>query len=368
MKLLMMLALVFFCSCQSEKGEIERSIDVNETEKLDLLYLFDDLYRAVSCNERQELIESNKTLQAFGRQYDLPRGYLFDIFSHTAKFKDQSIEKRLSSTILNVWKISASDRVIKGIMEEVSRCYPGEYLELEYKKSYKSRSSSYRSSSRSSSSTSSSSTSSNTNTNDPDSFCSRTEEVLTAAMLLLNHDGTDEHGITKRDIEKWNCADITEEDLEELLVFRIYNKKVDTLKSNDLLGFSSLQTLSLNKVGLSRGLPSGLLRDLSSLIDIFLSSNDFESLPSDLFRGLESLENLNIFNNHNLSSLPSGIFNDLSSLKTLDLSGNNLSRLPSGIFNSLSSLESLDLRDNNFSDAEKQRIRSQVDSSVTLHL
>ena len=370
----LMLALVFFCSCQSQKVEMERPIDVNETERLDLLYLFDDLYGAVSCNERQELIESNKTLQAFGRQYDLPRGYLFDIFSNTAKLKDQSIEKRLVSTISNVWKVSASDRVIQGIMEEVSRCYPGEYLELEYKKSYTSRSRSYRSSSRSSSSTSSSSTSSNTNTdtntNDPNSFCSRTAEVVTAAMTLLNHDEaeTNEYGITKRNINKWNCADITEEDLEELLVFRMHSTNIDTLKSNDLLGFSSLHTLSLTRAGLSRGLPSGLLRDLGSLRTIFLIYNDFSRLPSNLFRGLESLEDLNIFNNDNLSSLPSGIFNGLSSLKTLSLSGNDFSRLPPGIFNSLSSLEYLDLRDNNFSDAEKQRIRSEVDSSVTLHL
>ena len=118
---------VFLCSCSGKETVIEWPI-WNETEKIELLYLFDDLYKAVSCSERQELIESNKTLQAFGRRYDLPKGYLFDIFSLTEKFKSQSIEKRLYSAVVNVWETVASPGVIKDIIEEVVSCYPKEYF------------------------------------------------------------------------------------------------------------------------------------------------------------------------------------------------------------------------------------------------
>ena len=132
---------VFLCSCSNQ-------LIWNETERSDLLYLFDGLYKAVSCSERQELIESNKTLQEFGRRYDFPRGYLFDVFSFIENFKSQSIEKRLYSAIVNVWETAASPDVIKDILEKIVSCYPKEYFGEKPKK----RSSSRRSSSSSSSS------------------------------------------------------------------------------------------------------------------------------------------------------------------------------------------------------------------------
>ncbi|MDE0092376.1 MAG: hypothetical protein OXN83_03710 [Oligoflexia bacterium] len=77
-------------------------LNLNKGERLDLLYLLDDLNRAGSCNERQELIESNKMLQAFGKRYDFPEGYLFDVFLNITKLRGRSIEKRVTDTILNI--------------------------------------------------------------------------------------------------------------------------------------------------------------------------------------------------------------------------------------------------------------------------
>ena len=107
---------------------------LNQDERFDLLDLFDDLQRAVSCDERQDLIEKNKTLKAFGQQYKLPRGYLFDILFNYDYEKaltqlNRDLLERLAFTIVNVWKTSASTQQINQVVEEISKCYPKEYVD-----------------------------------------------------------------------------------------------------------------------------------------------------------------------------------------------------------------------------------------------
>ena len=51
---------------------------IDEGHKKDLIYLFEDINHAKDCDEIRDLIESNKTLVAFEKQYDLPIGFLFE--------------------------------------------------------------------------------------------------------------------------------------------------------------------------------------------------------------------------------------------------------------------------------------------------
>ncbi|MCZ0932708.1 MAG: hypothetical protein OXJ52_06125 [Oligoflexia bacterium] len=107
---------------------------LNEEERFDLLDLFDDLQRAVSCDKRQDLIEKNETLKTFGKQYDLPRGYLFDIlfnydYEEALTQLNRNLSERLAFTVVNVWKTSASLRQINQVVEEISKCYPKEYVD-----------------------------------------------------------------------------------------------------------------------------------------------------------------------------------------------------------------------------------------------
>ena len=288
-----MLVLILCCSCQVQKDKTEQSINLNKTERLGILYLFDDLYKAVRCDEKQALIESNKILQDFGRQYDFPQGYLFDIFSNISKLEDKSTEKMLVSGILNVWKTVASMELINDIVSEVSRCYPEEYLGSKYKR---------RSSSRRRSSSSSSSSSTNNSTN----ICDKTQVVQKFILRIFQ---TSEGPVL-------DCNTVTLEDLKTIKVFNMVHANPETLKPDDFNGLSSVTSLFLD--------------------------------------------------NNNLNSLPAGIFNGLNSVEYIYLRNNNLSSLPAGIFNNLSNLKAVTLSNNNFSTAEQQRIRAEVDSSVSL--
>ena len=107
---------------------------LNEDETNDLLDLFEGLQRADSCNERQELIESNQTLKAFGKYYELPRGFLFDILFNYDYEKAltqfvRTIDEKIAFTIVNSWKTIASIKQINQVVEEISKCYPEEYVD-----------------------------------------------------------------------------------------------------------------------------------------------------------------------------------------------------------------------------------------------
>lgn len=70
-------------------------------------------------------------------------------------------------------------------------------------------------------------------------------------------------------------------------------------------------------------LPTALLRNLTSLVEVDLEANNFTALPEDLFEGDVKLEAVNLRYNI-LRELPDSVFRDLQSLKTLDLSHNRL--------------------------------------------
>ena len=147
-----LLFLFFFTSCQNKEDYLldwwsslkENTVTyfasqssaayLTEAERFDLLDLFADLQEADSCDERQDLIEGNRTLNAFGKQYNLLRGYLFDVLFNYDYEKalmdlDRTTEERIAITVLNTWKISASIEQINQVIEEISKCYPNEYVD-----------------------------------------------------------------------------------------------------------------------------------------------------------------------------------------------------------------------------------------------
>ncbi|MCY4321801.1 MAG: hypothetical protein OXC37_05310 [Bdellovibrionaceae bacterium] len=100
----------------------------------DLLDLFEDLQGANTCRERQDLVEKNQTLKTFGRQYNFLRGYLFDILFNydyeTALLQiNRSDEERVAFTVVNAWKTIASINEINRLIDQISKCYPKEYVD-----------------------------------------------------------------------------------------------------------------------------------------------------------------------------------------------------------------------------------------------
>ena len=148
----LILILIFCSSCQQSQqslsnwwgswkdytitqlASVSSNNYLNEKERQDLLYLFEDLIAAKNCRERQELIEGNQTLKKIGERYELLRGYLFDaLFNYDyekaiTQIRDRSLAEKAAFTVVNVWKTSSSIEKINGVIDKISKCYPEEYL------------------------------------------------------------------------------------------------------------------------------------------------------------------------------------------------------------------------------------------------
>lgn len=117
--------------------------------------------------------------------------------------------------------------------------------------------------------------------------------------------------------DKEDCANVTKEDLQAIVSFSLYRKKVASLKVGDFSGFSSLEWLFLSSNQL-KTLPENIFAGLSTLEKLSLASNQLTSLPINIFAGLDSLEEL-VLSINPFSSLSPNLFSSLSSLKTLHL-------------------------------------------------
>ena len=145
-------ALIFCSSCQQGQNKLsnwwggwkdyaitymasESSSYLNSVEKNILLDLFYDLKKAKSCGERQNLIESNSALKNLQKNYNLLRGWLFDaLFNYDyeraiAQIRDRSLKEQAAFTVVNVWKTSATIEEINQVIDQVSKCYPSEYVD-----------------------------------------------------------------------------------------------------------------------------------------------------------------------------------------------------------------------------------------------
>ncbi|GKD25024.1 leucine-rich repeat-containing protein, partial [Tanacetum coccineum] len=117
---------------------------------------------------------------------------------------------------------------------------------------------------------------------------------------------------------------------------------------NLLRNFTNLEELSLEGVGISSVLPTGLnISSSLKLLNLQLTRLQGK-LPHYIFN-LQSLETLDLRFNHFTGNIPSKISVNLTHLTFMDLYSNNLNgTLPSWLFTS-PSLEYLDLRGNMFS-------------------
>lgn len=109
---------------------------LTESDREDLLFLFDNLRIAKNCNEVQSYVESDRMLYFFEKTLDLQKGFLFD------EFKDYSYEASLFQTssrsaaeaavfsIVSVWKTKFSIQEINEVIDKVSKCYPREYYDF----------------------------------------------------------------------------------------------------------------------------------------------------------------------------------------------------------------------------------------------
>ena len=104
-----------------------------EDQQEELLELFVDIRDAKRCAHVQSHIEENETLQFFEKQFNLPRGFLFDgLISYSYETSlvtvDRSESENVVFSIVSVWKTEASLEEIEQLIEKVKKCYPDEYL------------------------------------------------------------------------------------------------------------------------------------------------------------------------------------------------------------------------------------------------
>ena len=193
-----------------------------------------------------------------------------------------------------------------------------------------------------------------------DGFCGRTNAVLNAIVRAANIPADKK------------CDEISDDDLAGVTTLDLHSQNINSLKSGDFSGLSSLQRLDLRQNQLSElpkgifdglseleyldlsqnqlaGLPRGAFAGLAALQELRLEINRLDRLPEDIYAGLSSLKRLRVFRNQ-LTELPAGIFSGLASLEDLDLGSNRLTQFPKGVFAGLARLEELDLRDNELTD------------------
>ena len=143
-----MLFFVLMSSCQNFQGlqdlffqiedysltqlasEQSRNVAGKE-DKAKLLILFLDLEQARNCSELQRLAENNDLLEDYEGLYNLPKGFLFDIFyeyNHAnAVFLGGGLDadtRQLAVFIANIWKTKFSIDRINSVAARLTNCYP----------------------------------------------------------------------------------------------------------------------------------------------------------------------------------------------------------------------------------------------------
>ena len=100
-------------------------------DKAKLLILFLDLEQAKNCSELQRLAENNDLLEDYEGLYNLPKGFLFDIFyeyNHAnAVFLGGGLDadtRQSAVFIANIWKTKFSIDRINSAAARLTDCYP----------------------------------------------------------------------------------------------------------------------------------------------------------------------------------------------------------------------------------------------------
>ncbi|NTR21040.1 BspA family leucine-rich repeat surface protein [Enterococcus faecium] len=132
---------------------------------------------------------------------------------------------------------------------------------------------------------------------------------------------------------------------------KVQDNKVTAVTNIDFSGFSSLQSVTLNRVDSSRVTSlSNMFADCSSLVSVNLSAINTWNVTSfrDMFARCTSLRSVNLkggnFNTSNVTDMQ-GVFYQCSSLTNVDLSSWNTNKVTNfqGMFGGCNSLNNLDL-------------------------
>ena len=98
-------------------------------DKEDLLNLFLDISEASSCSQVKLYIEEHPTLRLFEREFELARGFAFDVFldydyEESLLSLDRTREEDAVFTVVSVWKTEFSLEEIKEVIIDIRSCYP----------------------------------------------------------------------------------------------------------------------------------------------------------------------------------------------------------------------------------------------------
>ncbi|KAL6104279.1 cpn2 [Pungitius sinensis] len=178
---------------------------------------------------------------------------------------------------------------------------------------------------------------------------SRLEILRMNSNLISNLTSDMFHNMSQ--LTELHFEDNTISELADNIFFVLTKLKVLNLRGNLLtvfsdkvFGFEETDLKELNLKG-NRLTELSSLSSLTSLSDLFLSSNQLSELPEDIFRNVTALENLDLSENQ-LTVLPEMIFHDLCAIKSIHLHKNHLSKVGSKLFQDQYLLQQLYLSDN----------------------
>ncbi len=150
-----------------------------------------------------------------------------------------------------------------------------------------------------------------------------------------------------------SCYDVTADHLQsikgELNLVNTAMAAPVTFQAGEFRELSSLETLSLPGVNLSRGLPVGLFEGLESVTHLNMCNSSIKSLNAGVFSDLKKLTHLSVDNN-DLESLPADLFKDMNTLRVVKLYSNGITTLDSNVFRDAEALTEVDLYDNKLLD------------------
>ncbi|OCT87547.1 keratocan [Xenopus laevis] len=125
----------------------------------------------------------------------------------------------------------------------------------------------------------------------------------------------------------------------------LQNNLIESLNEESFANATELKWINLNRNKLTnKNISKNLLKNLKSLLYLYLDDNDLEEVPAPL---PESIEQIRLSRNK-ISKVPEGVFIKLGNLTLLDLHHNQLtdSSFQADVFNGLNSLMQLNLAKN----------------------
>lgn len=133
--------------------------------------------------------------------------------------------------------------------------------------------------------------------------------------------------------------------LDRLEVLTLDHNPIATVEADAFRG-TNLYLLSIDAVGLPRGLQSIPTKDLNNLKGLSLADNGIEEIPAGWFRALSSLRSLNLDSNRIHTITPEAFDGIHDTIVTLEINKNKIKKIPKKALRNLKQLESLEMTHN----------------------